>query len=285
MNKIYTLSFSLFFILLIVSCKKDIEIKVPETASEIVVEGWIEQDQFPIVYLTKSFPFFSKIDSASLFEQIVSEAKVTVSCENESEILTLRRDESHYPPYYYIGTEMKGKVGKRYDLKVEISGKIITSSSVIEKVPYFDKLYYQPENPGDTIGHLYFEIMDDPAAKNYYRTFTMIKHKENRYYPTLLNSYDDQYYNGEKINFNLYKGYKSISDYTKNDIYFIRGDTINVRFCSVEREQFDFWNSYQGKALNITSFASSPNKIKSNIIGGLGIWGGYGASYYQIIAK
>ena len=275
----------LFLLLIFSSCTKDIEINVPKSESEIVVEGWIEQGQYPVVYLTKSFPFFSSIDSVSLFEQIVSVAKVTVSCEDKLEVLTLKKDESYYPPFYYTGNEIIGEADKTYNLKVEINGKVLTAITKIEKVPYFDSLSFQTETGKDSIGHLYFEIKDDPKIKNYYRTFTKIKNQDKRFYPTLLNSYDDQYYNGEEIHFNLYKGYKSISDYTEDEKYFRKGDTIEVRLSSVDKQQFEFWDSYQGMVLNITSFASSPNKIKSNIKGGLGIWGGYGSSYYQIIAK
>lgn len=69
------------------------------------------------------------------------------------------------------------------------------------------------------------------------------------------------------------------------NIDFRKGDTIILKFCSINKQTFDFWNSYQGKVLNITAFASSPNQLKSNITGGIGIWGGYGASYYRVIAK
>jgi len=281
LNKI----FILFLLLIFQFCSKDIDIKIPISENKIVVEGWIEQDKFPVVYLTMSFPFFSKIDSTRLFNLIVSRAKVTVSTDNKEEILTLKRDINYYPPFYYTGTEIRGEVGKKYDLKVEFEGKILTAYTIIEKVPFLDSLSFIFEKNSDSTGHLYFEFYDNPAERNYYRTFTKIKNIDRKYYPTLLNTYDDQYFNGEKIHFNMYKGYQNLNDYSKNDIYYKKGDTILVRLCSIDKQQFDFWNSYQGKVLNITSFAASQEKIKSNINGGLGVWGGYGASYYQIIAK
>lgn len=283
MRKNYT--YYLFSLLLFASCAKEIELNLPVSNNEIVVEGWIEQNQYPIVYLTTSVPFYSKIDSTILFDQIVSRAKVTVSCNNQSEILTLKINKSQYPPKYYSGTEMKGEAGKRYDLKVEFNGKVVTATTIIPEAPSLDSIFFQLEERKDSMGHLYFDFTDNATTKDYYRTFTMVKHKDKRFYPTLLNSFDDQYFNGEKIRFVLYKGYKTIINYSDDNKYFIKGDTVVVRFCSMDKEQFDFWNSYQGKILNITSFTSSFNKIKSNINGGLGIWGGYGASYGQIIIK
>ncbi len=275
----------LIFIILFISCTKDIQLNIPASQSEIVITGYIEQNQYPVVYLTSSFPFFSQIDSLSLYEQIIYVAKVSVTCEGKTDILTLKRDDNFYPPLYYQGTAFKGETGKRYDLKIEYKGNIATATTIIEKAPNLESLSFKTENDTTKNGHVYVKFQDDAATKNYYRSFTEVKSKDKKYYPTLLNTFDDQYFNGEMVEFKLYKGYKSVTDYAKNDIYFQKGDTILLKLCSIDKPQFDFWNSYQGKVLNITSFASSPNKLISNINGGIGIWGGYGSRYYQIIAK
>lgn len=272
-------------LLLFFSCTEEIELILPLSENEIVVEGWIEQNRYPIVYLTLSVPFTSEIDSSALYDQIVSQAKVTVSCDNQSEILTLKLNDNQYPPKYYSGTEMKGVAGKRYDLKIEYKGKVVTAATTIPQPPHLDSIFFQLEEGEDVKGHLYFDFTDNAASKDYYRTFAQVKHKDKRFYPTLLNSFDDQYFNGENIRFVLYKGYKTLDDYSAENKYFLKGDTVVIKFCSVDKEHFDFWNSYQGKVLNITSFTSSFNKIKSNINGGLGVWGGYGAGYRQVIIK
>lgn len=270
---------------LIISCTKEIELNLPRSKNEIVIEGCIEQDQYPIVYLTMSAPFDSEIDSTTLYKQIVSQAKVTVSCYDQSEILTLKKNQNHYPPLYYSGTSMKGEIGKRYDLKVEFKGEVVTATTTIPEVPTLDSLFSQLKEGEDSLFNLYIDYTDNAATKDYYQTFTLVKHKDKRFYPTLLNSFDDQYFNGQKVRFILYNGYKTLAEYYENNKYFIKGDTVIVKFCSMDKEHFDFWNSYQGNNLNITPFASSFNKTKSNINGGLGIWGGYGASYRQIIIQ
>jgi len=277
--------FILFLFLVFASCTKEIQLKTPKVDSEIVVDGYIEQGQFPVVYLTQSFPFCSTIDSASLFQQIVSEAKVSVSDGEKIEILTLKLDTSFYPPLYYKGNEIIGEVGKQYNLKVEIRGKVITATTSILPIPYLNSLAFHLEEGMDTLGYLLTDFSDNPNEKNFYRIYTKIKNKEKKFLTTYYNTFDDQYFNGQTFHFVLYHTYSYISTTHFAQKYYKLGDTIDVKFCSIDKASFDFWNTYQGKVLNITSFASSPNKIKSNINGGLGIWAGYGASYYQIIAK
>ena len=128
------------------------------------------------------------------------------------------------------------------------------------------------------------DFTDNPNEKNFYRIYTKVKNKDNKFLPTYYNTFDDQYFNGQTFHFDLYHTYNFSTTYF-GEKYYSSGDTIDVKFCSIDKASFDFWNTYQGKVLNITSFASSPNKIKSNINGGLGIWAGYGASYYRVIAK
>ncbi len=82
----------------------------------------------------------------------------------------------------------------------------------------------------------------------------------------------------------LLRGMSSILDINKNHFYRL-GDTINIKFCTLDREHYEFWNSVQTEIITSSNpFASSHAKIKSNINGGYGIWGGYGATYYTVVA-
>ena len=82
------------------------------------------------------------------------------------------------------------------------------------------------------------------------------------------------------------QGSEIISFITKNE-YFNIGDTVSIKFCTIDKDHYEFWNTFQDEVLNtVNPFASSLSVIKSNIQGdGLGIWGGYGVSYYTLIIK
>lgn len=265
------------------SCEKERIIETPESKSSYVVEGWIEQGKYPIVYLSRSTSFFSEIDSADLFGLMVHQAKITVSDGTESEILTLRKNVNHYPIYYYEGTELKGETGKTYDLKIEITGQVITASTTIPPAPEFDSIWSHDYN--DTAAYIDVSYTDNAATKDYYRTFIKILGQDEEYMPTYLNTFDDQYFSGRNVVLGLYRGSYGLSDMYNYNKYFNKGDIVIVRFCRTDKEHYDFWMSYYGKILNIASFSPSTSRIISNVNGALGVWGGYGASYYRIVIE
>ena len=58
-----------------------------------------------------------------------------------------------------------------------------------------------------------------------------------------------------------------------------------VKFCSIDRNTFEFWRTEETQVQNNGNPFGSPAPISGNIKGGLGIWGGYAASYDTIIAR
>ena len=113
------------------SCKKELPIDAAVIAQQLVVEGYIEQGRYPRVYLTKTSPYFQTIDSAAMWKLLGSVGKVTVATANDTEVLTLRSNFKQFPPFYFEGTEIKGKVGEEYHLKVELHGKVYTATTTI----------------------------------------------------------------------------------------------------------------------------------------------------------
>ncbi|HRG92307.1 MAG TPA: DUF4249 family protein, partial [Chitinophagaceae bacterium] len=65
--------------LILSSCEKDVNFDLDETAPKLVVEASIENGQAPVVYLSKSIGFFSRIDPATLSANFVRNAQVFVS--------------------------------------------------------------------------------------------------------------------------------------------------------------------------------------------------------------
>ncbi len=108
--------------LLIWGCEP-IEEGLPTSEQKLVIDGAIEQGQFPIVYLTLSSGFYDPVDSMNLLDLIVTTARVSVSDGENEEVLTLFRNEGYFPPYYYRGTALRGVIGKEYTLEVRSRGR------------------------------------------------------------------------------------------------------------------------------------------------------------------
>ena len=268
------------------SCNKDLSFDISDPDELIVIDGWIEKGQYAKVFLTRNSPYFSSIDSSSIRSLVLTRAKVTVSDGEKSEVLILRKNENYFPPYIYEGNEIEGDTGKIYTVTAEYGGKSAWAHTTIPSAVALDTVYFEPNPESDSLGSLFLIFKDPRETKNYYRIFTKRKTKDPRYYSTMIMALDDVFFNGETFGFSISRGSKSILSSYGNK-YFQLGDTVSVKFCTIDKVQYDFWSSFQDEAFNSGSpFASSLSVIKSNIEGdGLGIWGGYGVSYYNLIIK
>ena len=92
----------LMLITLGTSCSNSIEIEQPDYERKVVVDGWIESDDFAHVFLTYSSPFLTEYDSTSIRQSFLNNAKVTILASNgESEVLTVITSYSiHYTKLY-----------------------------------------------------------------------------------------------------------------------------------------------------------------------------------------
>jgi hypothetical protein len=269
------------------SCNEDLAIETTDYAPKIVIDGWIENGNYPKVMLTSSLSYFASIDSITIRKLVVTTAKITVSDGTRSEILTLKKDPNYFPPYIYSGTEIKGEVGKSYTLTVESKGMTYTAITTIPPVAQFDSLWFQTIKGKDSLGYIYGKFTDNPAVQNYYRVFTQRENKDKRYVPVYLSAIGDQSFNGRRFTFSLLRGPDSFSKVV-DDLYFVSEDTVKIKFCTMDKANFDFWRTLERELYVVGNpFSSSGNEIKSNIDGdrALGVWGGYGVTYYKIITK
>lgn len=272
-------------IILTVSCNDNLEYKVPDPDDMIVIDGWIENNQYAKVLLTRNTPYFSSLDSASLRELVLSRAKVTLSDGERSEILTLRRNDDYFPPYVFSGSEIRGETGRTYTITAEYGGKMASGTTSIPAQVSLDTIYYVKSQDADS-GTIYMEFWDPPAERNYYRILVKVMGKDPNYYSSMIMAISDAFFSGQKFGFTIFRGQRSYISGETNG-YFKIGDTVSVKFCTIDEAHYDFWSSFQDEILNTGNpFASSLSVIKSNILGdGLGIFGGYGVSHYMMIIK
>jgi hypothetical protein len=271
-------------LLLLSNCKKEEPQTLGEYTPKFVVEGWIEQGDYPYVSLTHNIPFFTSLDSAQLAEVVIRWAKVTVSDGETTEILTAKRDNNYFPPYIYRGTELRGEAGKTYFLTIEYAGNTLTSTTTIPDRVALDSIWFINQESVDDRTQLHVKFRDNPNEKNFYKIYT--KTIENkRFVPTLISNHNDKYFNGKDLILQVNRGPENNLT-VKNDPYFKTGETVEIKFASIPKTGFDFWNSFQDEVMNSSNpLVGSTGKILSNINGpALGIWCGYGTSKYQVKA-
>jgi hypothetical protein len=249
------------------------------------VEGWIENGKNAEIILSHTAPYFSAIDSNSLRDFAETHAKVTLFSGTEKEVLTLVPNQAYFPPLVYSSVEMKGETGKTYSLQIILSGDTITSSTTIPEPVSLDSVWFEHEPGLISKGKIWIRLKDNAAEENFYRILYKRKGKDSQFVSTNLSAFSDVLYNGKTVEMGFLRGFSSLIA-AEEENYFESGDTVNVKFCTIDKIQFDFWNIYQNEVLaSVNPLSSSNYHLKSNIRGGLGIWTGYGATYYQVIAR
>lgn len=124
------------------ACERDINFDLDTTEPKLVVEATIENGQPPIVILTNSLNYFSKISPQILAQSFVHNAEVFVS--NGS--LTHKLKEYPVPIgggfilYYYsidssnLATAFTGQLNKSYSLKIVAEGKEYTATTTLPNI-------------------------------------------------------------------------------------------------------------------------------------------------------
>jgi hypothetical protein len=278
----------LLSLLILFSCTKEITIDLPKQPSQYVVEGWIEQDQFATVIITKSAGYFDPIDSATLFNSIVQNADVVVSDGINSETLVIGINPAYFPYIMYMGSSLKGVVGRTYTLTINVDGNTLTSFTTIPEPRSLDSVWFKLAGNSDSLGYIFGQGSDEGNFQDYYRMFTLRKHKDSGYVPMFGSVWDDKYFNGQTFTFQIYRGQASFlepetPESRKEFGKFKLGDSVIVKLSLIDYAHYLFWKSYEGELFAGGNPFSNPASVKSNVTGGLGVWGGYGSSYDTIV--
>lgn len=300
LNRIRTLFCGLMLCLLAVSCETPIDIELPEHEQSTVIEGWIENGQYPIVAISLSRPYYSTTSSDSILKSIQTKAKVIITDSNtgQTEQLSLGKTNDHIFGVIgraYVGKKLKGVPGHTYLLHIENNGKVYDASTSIplSKVQ-LDTLYFSSK------GNAFVRILfTDPADEfNCYRFMTKVKGDEPTFTQVYIGTFDDLTFNGQQLNFELTRmpysnllalEYKSLED-VKKQVMFHRGDVVYVKSAMTDEATKKFWFALQVDLTMTNNLLVSPGVYPSNIHeahGGSvsGIWSGYHARYDTLVCK
>ena len=131
--------FALPFVFFLAACEKKIDFKLHDQPDKLVVEGVIENDQPPVIVLTKSVGYFSKISAEILTNSFVHGAEVFVSngtLTHKLKEYTIAFGSNLSYSYYSVdssnlNTAFVGQLNHPYSLRIVVDGKEYTSTTTI----------------------------------------------------------------------------------------------------------------------------------------------------------
>ena len=133
----------------------------------------------------------------------------------------------------------------------------------------------------DTLFYLAGGLNDDPLTKDYYKVFTQVRGTDSTYISSFMGLFDDAIMSEDIHEIPINNGSSRFDKMTS--AYFSANDTINIRFCTLDKESWMYWNDYEELlSLSTNPFFPINTVIHSNVNGGLGYWAGYGSSYYKV---
>lgn len=300
-------------ILFFTACEVEFTPEVVGINDNIVVEGYIEagdRPNPPFVILTRSTPFFSEF-STSTNNIFVRNAQVWVSNGTDSVRLTqfcwadldtnVRRQAArtfginfdsvttnfNFCVYVDLTGRMRGEVGKTYNLTIEADNRRLTASTTIPPLVRIDSVQFvRPPgvNQNDTMWQARPWAKDPAGVPNYYRTLVSVNggsYERGRNSVVDGSIFDD-------INIQFVVANTSPNRRREPDAIrglFFQGDTISIKASQIDKAHFDFWRTLEFNANNQGPF-SSYTRVLYNIKGegGIGIWGGFGVTYFDVIA-
>ncbi len=293
------------FLLLFSSCEEEFTPNPSGDGPKYVVEGYIEagEDAFiPYLLLTRTFDFYGEISPDQFTESFVHDADVRVSdgsievvfqeicfSELDSAIREQVAEQFGFDPdsltidfcvYLDLLNQLQPQEGKTYDLRINAGGDLITASTHIPIHVPLERITFKPPpgEPNDSLAQMVCFIADPPGEKNFYRY--LVATNEGTLETGFSSVEEDLFFDGLIFEFQLLNPKTSSGDVEPQEfgLYFV-GDTITVKWSSIDEANFDFWNTLEFSNANQGPF-SSYTRLESNITGGLGIWGGYSVSHY-----
>lgn len=291
----YLFSFLIVVCIIATGCEKAVDIPLKNATDVLVVDASIENNQPPVVYLSKSFNYFSKLSADLLSQSFVRNAIITLS--DGSKTVTLK--EYAFPAgantlYLYSSDHMNpaqimlGKLNTAYTMTIMVNGKTYTAKTTIPLLAKkVDSLWWkQAPNNTDTLKRVVVaRITDPPGLGNYIRYFTSVN--DSAFLPGFNSVFDDDVVDGTTYDATVFKGVDRNGDISFDDAgYFKKGDTVQTKLCNIDKVHYDFWRSLEYSQQSIGNPFSQPGVVLGNISGdALGYFGGYAAQYKKIIIK
>ena len=298
------------------SCTKEVKIDIPGYEEQLVVDGQIHVDGFPVVLLSISQNIYAATDLSAYLESFVSDATVSVSNGSVSvplqiysiadlpletqmrvaEMLSLELNELVFVPILVYSTtdpSMLGQVGKTYKLTIQHEGKSYTGSTELLQPVALDNIYWKPDTDNPLYGSCWARLSDPAGEYNAYRWERKIiniqadgqpkdaifRHSDNPYFA-------DEFFDGLTFEFETRYPIKDSTYPEGYQRYYKFGDTVVIKFSRVDKNVFNFFDKKEAQMGSAGNPFSTPVNAPSNMSGGaLGIWAGISPWYDTLICE
>ena len=303
--------FFLLFIIFFFSCEKAIKIDIQNSDTQLVVEGYIQQGYPAYVFLTKSEDYFNPIDSYTLDNISVKNAKVFIEREdgvthqltqiNQQILDSLGINDTLEIPFNSLYVDLSyqenefSMAGYKYKLIIEWNNQTISANTSIPPQYPIDSVWVKKKDitESDYKCYIWARINDPDTLGNsaliYFKRDLGWKPMDPLFIPSAISVRTDDLVNGE----NFEAMFARSGRFSDEDGFllpfngdrvingeFIRKDIVLIRISHIDKTIYNFWRSAE-RSINSNPF-SEPINLVGNLDGALGVWGGYGVSYYYI---
>ena len=287
----------IFLLILFFSCEKSIQLDVNKLPSVLVVQAVIENNQRPTVILSSSLDYFSSFTPAQLSASFVHGARVVIYEGTDSNLLrehayssTTGSDDFFYS-YDSAGGNpvITGQFNHSYRLSIQTpDGTTYSASTTIPLLAKkCDSLWWKtaPANPDTNRVILVGRFVDPRGYGNYIRYFTSVNGEP--FYATSNSVFDDEFTDGTTYDFPIEKAYSPGTTIKPTDAdygFFHRGDTVVLKLCNIDKNTYNFWNTWDFSRQSNGNPFSSPIQVIGNMSNGaLGGFFGYAVQYKTLI--
>lgn len=268
------------------ACEKEIDVALPPAENEVVVEAYINQldPLFNYVILTRSVDYFNPnldaitISNAQVFitEGLANGNDTVWDDANKKQMVEIAPDSI---PGIYFNLGLTGKLGHVYKLEIETDGKFIFAVTEIPELVPLDSLTssftVNPVNDKDTGYFMTIHFGEPVETGNNYRFLYKVG-ADSLFFGWGAINEEDGVFNDDIIN-GVYRRFTFGDRFKFND-------TVNFYLASINREGYNFWESYSEARNNGGPFAT-PVQLKSNVQGGIGSFTGKAVSRKRLIFR
>tara|TARA_B100001250_G_scaffold334074_1_gene299876 strand:- start:20366 stop:21361 length:996 start_codon:yes stop_codon:yes gene_type:complete len=309
----YLLRFFFLLSIVFIGCEKAIDINVDSAGSQLVVEGYIQPGYPSYVFLTRSEGFFDPIDSNSINNISIADAKVFVE-RQDGVIHQLTYVTSHLIDSLGLSDTIQlplnalyidltyqqddfSQIDYKYKLIVIWQSDTITATTSIPPAYPIDSVWVERKDSLeiDYKCYIWARINDPDTVGNcaliHFKRDVGWKPMDPLFIESAISARSDQIVNGENFKaFFARSGRFTDEDGVLlpffgdryEDGNFVRKDIVLLRISHIDFTTYNFWRSVERSQDAGGNPFSEPMNLSSNINGGLGIWGGYGVSYFYV---
>lgn len=266
-------------LLFMAGCKADYDNDEP---SQLVVEGWIDDGEFPMVFVTRSVPVSENYQNiADLGQYLERWAKVTISDGEREEVMVGRLNRSYSPPFYYTTSYMRGETGKTYRLHIESPDGLTADAetTITPETAVIDSFWVTPAESSDTLYQLHAHVNLKASTAQYFKIFSQTNEDVYTMLSSMLGVFSREMIgNGDIV---IHRGRKNLKkDYVSS---FSINEVVQVKLVALSEKQYQFWRSFEDMmSLSRNPLFPATDNMPSNISTGMGCWFGYTSRSYIV---